>query len=101
MPTDQQLILAVKILGALLENYSRGLTVEEIDRIYIKDKYTSQWEIQKVLNGLFDEKLVDKKPSSITQNQIKKNIILYRITSEGYKIYATLREDAEKKSRLR
>jgi hypothetical protein len=99
MPTDKKLILAVKILGALLENQSRGLTVEEIKRIYIKDKYTSQWAIQEVLNGLAAEKLVEKKFSSITRGQTKEEIILYCLTSEGMKVYLQLRKEAENKRR--
>lgn len=101
MSTDKQILLAVKILGFLKENYSRGLTVEEIDRIYVKDRYTSQWEIQEVLEGLVTEKFVEKRSSTITKGEISKSVIMYDITGKGMDRYILLRESSPKVQRAR
>ncbi len=101
MPTDKQILLAVKILGFLKENYGRGLTVEEIDRIYVKDRYTSQWEIQEVLEGLVAEKFVEKRSSTITKGETSKSVIMYDITGKGMDRYILLRESSPKVQRAR
>ncbi len=101
MSTDKQILLAVKILGFLKENYGRGLTVEEINRIYVKDRYTSQWEIQEVLEGLEAEKFVEKRSSIITKGETSKSVIMYDITGNGMDRYILLRESSPKVQRAR
>lgn len=101
MPTDKQLKLAVKILGFLKGNYGRGLTVEEIDRIYVKDRHTSQWEIQEVLEGLVADKLVEIRSGSFTKGETTKSVIMYDITGEGLDRYNLLEDASPRVQRAR
>ena len=101
MPTDKQIKLAVKILGFLKGNYGRGLTVEEIDRIYVKDSHTSQFEIQEVLEGLVADKFVEIRSGSFTKGETTKSVIMFDITGEGMDRYNLLEDASPRVQRAR
>ena len=101
MPTDKQILLAVRILGFLKENYGRGLTVEEIKRIYIKENSVSIWELQEILTGLEADKFVEQRQGSFTTGTTTKSVIMYQITGEGMDRYILLRDGAPGAKRAR